>query len=174
MILETPRLRLCSLAAPHARHVAELAGEWDIASMTAAIPHPYDADMAADWIAGLVESPHVAIAIERDRQLIGCTGYTPSPEGAEVGYWIGRPHWGQGYATEAMNALVAHLRNDLGIALLHACVFQDNPASMRVLEKCGFRQAGTGRSACLARGCDVDVRTYTLGQASGTREPGMP
>ena len=163
MILETSRLRLRTLAASDAGRVAELAGEWDIASMTAAIPHPYDAEMAADWIAGLDRSSHIAIAIERDGHLVGCTGHTPSPEGAEVGYWIGRPYWGQGYATEAMSALIAHLRNDLGLEPLHACVFLDNPASMRVLEKCDFRQAGTGRSACLARGCEVDVRRYTLG-----------
>ena len=162
MILETPRLRLRAPAASDAARVAELAGEWDIASMTAAVPHPYDEEMAAIWIAGLSESPQVAVAIERDGRLIGCTGYTPSPAGTEVGFWIGRPYWGQGYATEAVNALTAHLRNDLGLATFHACVFNDNPASMRVLEKCGFRQAGTGRSACLARGHDVDVRTYVL------------
>ena len=162
MILETTRLRLRSLAVSDAERVAELAGEWDIASMTAAIPHPYDAKMAADWIAGLACSTHVPIAIEQDGRLIGCTGHTPSPAGAEVGYWIGRPYWGQGHATEALGALSAHLRNDAGLAPLHACVFQDNPASARVLTNSGFQYLGDAETFSIARNAPVPTWTYSL------------
>lgn len=76
-------------------------------------------------------------------QLVGCAGLSRHPEGGvEFGYWIARPYWGLGYATEAAEAVVAIARDGLRLSRLTAEHFTDNPASGRVLEKVGFRATG--------------------------------
>ena len=62
----------------------------------------------------------------------------------EIGYWLGVPFWGNGYATEAARALIDHAFGDLGYAVLTAGARVSNPASRRVLEKCGFQWTGIG------------------------------
>jgi RimJ/RimL family protein N-acetyltransferase len=95
--------------------------------------------------------------------LIGACGLSRRPSGAvELGYWIARAYWNQGFATEAGRQLVA-IAEALGHARLEACHFIDNPASGRVLEKLGFTQTGvtTPRRSC-ARGGDAPARGYQL------------
>ena len=92
------------------RGIALLAGDYDVASMTGTIPHPYSEEMAAEWIASVLAGEEgVVFAIMRSGALIGCTGYRAfGPDHAELGYWIGKPYWGMGYATEAVRALILH------------------------------------------------------------------
>jgi RimJ/RimL family protein N-acetyltransferase len=97
-------------------------------------------------------------------QLIGSAGLGRRPSGAiELGYWISRPHWGLGYATEAARAVVAIARDGLRLRRLVAGHFLDNPASGRVLEKLGFRDTGmtAPRYSC-ARGADAPCRLFEL------------
>jgi RimJ/RimL family protein N-acetyltransferase len=76
-------------------------------------------------------------------ELIGTIGIGRKPDGTnELGYWIARPHWGRGYATEAGRAMLAFARDSLRLGRLAAGHFLDNPASGRVLEKLGFRPTG--------------------------------
>ena len=96
-------------------------------------------------------------------ELIGACGLGRRPSGAvELGYWIARAHWGNGFATEAANQLIGIART-LGLARLEASHFLDNPASARVLEKLGF--VGTGltapRMSC-ARGVESMARMMRL------------
>lgn len=75
--------------------------------------------------------------------LVGAVGLGRRPDGEiELGYWIARPHWGLGFATEATRAVVAIARDSLRLPRLHAGHFIDNPASGRVLRKIGFEPAG--------------------------------
>ena len=75
-------------------------------------------------------------------QLVGSCGLGRRPSGAvELGYWIARPYWGRGFATEACAALVDIART-LGLPRLEGSHFLDNPASARVLEKLGFEPIG--------------------------------
>ena len=95
--------------------------------------------------------------------LIGSCGLGRRPSGAvEMGYWIARPHWGQGYATEASIALIDIART-LGFEQLEGSHFVDNPASGRVLEKVGFRPLGitAPRMSC-ARGAEAPSRLLRL------------
>jgi RimJ/RimL family protein N-acetyltransferase len=62
----------------------------------------------------------------------------------EVGYWLGAPYWGQGYCTEALHAVIDYAFTDLDHEALHAGARVTNPASRRVLEKCGFQWTGVG------------------------------
>lgn len=96
-------------------------------------------------------------------QLVGACGLARRPSGAvELGYWIARPHWGRGFATEAGTALIDIART-LGFAQLEGAHFVDNPASGRVLEKLGFEPTGpvAPRMSC-ARGQEVPARLMRL------------
>lgn len=97
-------------------------------------------------------------------QLIGTAGLGRRPSGAiELGYWIARPHWGLGYATEAASAVVAIARDGLRLDRLVAGHFLDNPASGRVLEKLGFKASGvTAPRYSVARGEDAPCRLFEL------------
>lgn len=132
--------------------------------MTGTIPHPYSEQMAAEWLASAIEGEEgVVFMIERGDRLIGCTGYRAfDTDHAELGYWIGKPYWGHGYATEAVGALIAHAFDADGFAYLKAGHFADNPASERVLRKLGFMSAGGELRDCAARGTATDCLTYRL------------
>ncbi len=105
-------------------------------------------------------------------QLIGACGLARRPSGAvEMGYWIGRPFWGRGFATEACSALI-DIAATLGLTRLEASHFLDNPASARVLEKLGFAPVGivAPRMSC-ARGGEVPARLMQLRINADTSEP---
>ena len=81
---------------------------------------------------------------------IGCVGYLSASDSnlaieadtAEVGYWIARPYWGKGICTEALRLVIDHCFKEKGYTTLWGCYFPDNPASGRVMEKCGFEFTG--------------------------------
>ena len=144
-----------------AARVSLLAGDFDVACMTGTIPHPYSEQMAAEWIAGALEGEEgVVFMIDQGERLIGCTGYRAmAADYAELGYWIGKPYWGQGYATEAVGALIAHAFDADGFDHLMASHFTDNPASAVILRKLGFVAHGEELRDCAARGATTDCLT---------------
>jgi [ribosomal protein S5]-alanine N-acetyltransferase len=165
--ITTPRLRLRPLAAHDAPEIARLAGDWDIARMTALIPHPYTLADAQAFIASAAGSDHT-FAIERDGVLVGCCGARSVSGAYAIGYWVGKPYWGQGIMTEAARALIAHLRArepGCAIAISHMV---ENEASGRVIEKLGFRRVGEKQTFCVARAASVPSLTYVLPQESST------
>lgn len=98
--------------------------------------------------------PHFLITLPGSdgAPLIGCIGLARQGDYVELGYWIGNRHWGQGYATEAVRALLP-LAAVLGHRQIHAAHLVDNPASGRVLRKAGFRRTGqTQMRHSMARG----------------------
>lgn len=158
--MKSARLTYRKLVSADAPRVAEMAGDWEVASMTARIPYPYSTASAAEWIGGLSPSEFVR-GILRDGTLIGATGYFPAADGsAEIGYWIGHPYWGQGYATEAAEALVRHSFRVAGFRRLTCCHFADNLRSARVIEKLGFRMTGASTAYCEARKRDIATVRY--------------
>jgi ribosomal-protein-alanine N-acetyltransferase len=158
--IRTARLVLRPLVDADAARIAELAGDWDIARMTARIPYPYSVDLAHQWIHGLAQGEVVRGIVHRG-ELIGVTGYLPDSEGsAEVGYWVGRPWWGHGFATEAAEAMIRHCFGSGKIARVTCSHFIDNPASQRVITKLGFRLLGPARAYCDARRRDVATLKY--------------
>jgi [ribosomal protein S5]-alanine N-acetyltransferase len=171
MHIRTARLVLRPLVMSDAYRIAMLAGDFDVASMTGTIPHPYSERMAAEWIKGaLAGKEGVVFAIERFGALIGCAGYR-AKDGtfAELGYWIGKPFWGNGYATEAAQALIEHAFAQNGFAFVVAGHFRDNPASARVIAKLGFVQQDEVARECAARGDQTLCVLYRLdrGRAPG-------
>jgi len=123
--------------------IAHLANDIRVAGNTARIPHPYRVEDAQEFIAAAsrkVAEAHFAITL--DRTIIGVCGLDPREDGPEIGYWLGVDYWGRGYATEAVRALIDHAFGELGYEALAAGARVSNPASRRVLEKCGFQWTG--------------------------------
>ena len=144
-VLETERLVLRAPRLGDAKTVAALANDRQIAENTARIPHPYRLADAKDWIADANKNPdeqHYVITLANGA-LIGACGLE-TREGPSIGYWLGQPYWGKGYATEALHALIDHAFGDLDHEALQASARVTNPASRRVLEKCGFQWTGVG------------------------------
>jgi ribosomal-protein-alanine N-acetyltransferase len=168
MDIRTPRLLLRALELADAARIALLAGDYGVASMTGTIPHPYSEEQAAEWIASaLAGEEGVVFAIANSGLLVGCTGYRAFGEDhAELGYWIGKPYWGMGYASEAVRVLIVHAFETGGFAYLTAGHFKDNPASARVIAKFGFVPQGRQVRDCAARGVKAHCLTYRLERAA--------
>jgi len=163
-MIKTERLLLRTPVLADAPRIALLAGDFDVASMTGTIPHPYDEAMAARWIGSLHAGEEgVAFAIDVGSELIGCIGYRElESTHAEMGYWIGKPYWGKGYATEAGKALIRLIFAREDYAYLTAGHFRDNPASERVIAKLGFEPSGEVRRRCAALGRRARCAVYRL------------
>jgi RimJ/RimL family protein N-acetyltransferase len=145
-VLETKRLALRAPRLGDAKTVAALANDRRIAENTARIPHPYRLSDAQSFIAGASKAGEVVFLITlRNKKVIGACGVMFHHDDVpELGYWLGVNHWGQGYATEALHALVDYAFTDLSHEALQAGSRVTNPASRRVLEKCGFQWTGVG------------------------------
>src|SRR5262245_13325144 len=161
MKLLTERLVLRPFRRTDAAEFARLAGDWAVAAKTSDIPYPFSATQAVGWLKPV--RGEVRFAIERDGQLVGGVGFYRRPTGAaELGFWLGRPWWGQGFATEAARAVVRQGFADRRLPGFCSAHFIDNPASARVLVKLGFEPSGRGRITCVARGHEVEAVTYWL------------
>lgn len=164
--LATERLILRGPVAADAREIAELAGDFNVAAMTARMPHPYALEDAEAFIARCeTKDPRTEAAFviqHRQFGVIGGLGFhllDASGGRTEVGYWLGRPFWGRGYATEALNAAMAWARSGWGKAAVWSGHFADNRASGGVLVKAGFLYTGDVEARhCVARGEPVATR----------------
>ena len=158
------RLALRSPEPSDAARLAALAADFDVARNLARMPHPYslqDAQGFLERVAHKREADDCALFIDHpDDGLIGCIGFHPEPGGLwpEFGYWIARPYWGRGYATEAADLALAWAA-ERGVMAATAGHFLDNPASGRVLEKAGFLYTGdVTERPCVARGAPQPTR----------------
>lgn len=162
--LTTDRLTLSPLDPDDAATVQRLCGNLAVARMLAAVPHPYPDGLAETWIDGhaaqRAKGTDYIFGIRLGGDLIGVIAIEQRAtlDGFELGYWLGEPWWGQGLATEAVQRVVAFARDDLALERLISGCFEDNPASGRVLEKCGFRYDGDVTMWSEARGCEVPSR----------------
>lgn len=146
-VTTTERLRLRPLQPADARRIAKLADDAGLARMTAALPHPYALSDAEAWLAAQADprAPERNFAVDLQGEgLVGVIGFRPGGGASwpELGYWIGRPYWGAGIATEAASAALLWAYRDWGKRAVAAGHFTDNPASGRVLEKAGFLYTG--------------------------------
>jgi [ribosomal protein S5]-alanine N-acetyltransferase len=176
--INTARLLLRLFVASDAQRVAELAGAFEIADTTISIPHPYPAELAVDWIATHEREPHrncaVTLAVtEPASGLVGCVelrDIDAEHAQAELGFWIGKPFWGRGYATEAGAALLRFGYKSLELNRIYAHHMVRNPASGRVLLKLGMRQEGLLRQRVRKWGRFEDVMAYAILREDNTRQ----
>jgi RimJ/RimL family protein N-acetyltransferase len=142
--LETQRLVLRAPRFEDAKRVAALVNDRRIAENTSRIPHPYGIADAREWIEAVVSQSDETYLITVGGEAVGACGLDIRDGVPELGYWLGVPFWGNGYATEAARALIDHAFADLCHEVLTAGARVSNPASRRVLEKCGFQWSGVG------------------------------
>ena len=143
--ITTARLNLRPLRLEDAQAVSTLAGNWNVARHTLRVPHPYTRKMAQEWIRQTWQSREsgkgLVLAMEHRAQavLLGVIGLEMTRPGqADLGYWVGEPWWGQGYATEAVEAMLAIGFDRLGLQEIGAEHLAANPASGRVMQKAGM------------------------------------
>lgn len=146
------------------------------AHMRDRFPHPYEEAHAVAFIEILgAGGGEQAWAIDHLGEAVGVVGVMPGQDvytgSWEIGYWLGRAHWGRGVATAAVAAVTVHAFEILGARRVWAGVFAGNPASERVLSKAGYELEGVHRSHVLKRGEVRDERIYAVLRptSSGTR-----
>jgi RimJ/RimL family protein N-acetyltransferase len=152
--IQTERLVLRPFTLADAATVQTLVGDKDVASTTLHIPHPYEDGMAEAWIGTHQEGYNkgelvtFAIVLCTDNLLIGAISLTINQQyaNAELGYWIGKPYWNQGYCTEAAKAVIRFGFDVVGVNRIHASHMKRNPASGQVMQKAGMIHEG-----CLRR-----------------------
>jgi RimJ/RimL family protein N-acetyltransferase len=167
--LATERLLLRPFTLADAEALQRLAGAEEIADTTLNIPHPYADGLAEAWI-----ESHADAFRDRERVVLAITDSNAVLVGAislrldlghrraELGYWIGLPFWGRGYATEAVVAMVEYGFKELRLNRIFAHHLARNPASGRVLEKAGFVHEGFHRAAVLKNGRFEDLHSFAV------------
>jgi ribosomal-protein-alanine N-acetyltransferase len=168
--LRTARLLLRSLEREDIPLIVQLAGAREIASMTSNIPHPYTEQDGRDFFAHASEgflsglSVVFAICVSPGRELCGAAGLNISPahQRAELGYWIGIPNWGNGYATEAARVVTSFGFETLGLHRIYAFHFAGNIASGGVLKKIGMSHEGRSREHVKKWDRFIDLENYGL------------
>lgn len=151
-MIETTRLRIRSLRDHDLVDLVTLAGNWEVARWLATMPHPYTESEGREWIAR-VQQDHAtgrprcfAIALKDTDRLIGGVGLDGSAgdesEEPALGYWLGQPHWGNGYAREAIAAVIDYALRILSLPTIRAYTDPSNMASQKVLLRCGLERVG--------------------------------
>ena len=169
--LRTERLLLRSLVPGDAEPLRRLAGDRAIADTMISVPHPFTQPHALEWIADYGGSApksrhrYFATCLDEIGDLVGITALRDidaEHAQAELSFWIGRPYWGRGFASEAAGATLQY-----GFLMLHlnritAYHMLRNPASARVLVRLGFRQEGILRQRVRKWGVFEDVAAYAI------------
>lgn len=155
--LTTDRLLLRLPVQSDGDAIHNLAKSPEIARTTLTMPHPYHRDMATDFINAIHKAYDgktkftFAIIRRLDQTLLGIIGFEVEyqHERTEIGYWIGHPYWGNGYATEAAQAVIDFCFNKLDLNRVEASYFAGNKGSERVMQKIGMTHEGTSRQSLI-------------------------
>lgn len=169
-ILKSDRLILRPFSAKDAIAVAELAGDYDLYRTTLNLPHPYFESHATSWIeqheTHLHEHAFYTWAIEREETsaLVGCIsiGQNLKQHMGEIGYWIGKPFWNHGYGTEASKVVIDFAFRALCLNKVIGRFFAVNPASGKIMAKCGMQFEGYLKECIYKDGTFHDLGYYGL------------
>jgi [ribosomal protein S5]-alanine N-acetyltransferase len=169
-VLKTKRLILRPFKLSDAKSVQQKAGKKEIAKTTLNIPHPYPDGVAEEWISthqSKFESGELvnyAITLKETGELIGAVGLvvTKKFNHAELGYWIDKSYWGEGYATEAAKALLDYGFNTHKLYKIFAELMTKNPASGKVVKKLGMKKEGLFKGHVLKANRYEDIVMYGI------------
>lgn len=163
MRLHTERLVLRPFEPADADVVQREVSRVEIARMMA-IPHPYPAGAAAEWIATTKPGRDFAVESHETAELVGAITLNRHEQHrrAELGYWCVLAHWSRGYMTEAVRAVIDHGFRELALHRVHAQCYGDNPASRRVLEKAGMTYEGSLRQHSFRLGRFADKLQFGI------------
>ncbi len=166
MFSRTARLFLRPGWTEDAPALAHALNDLEVSTKLGRVPHPYGQSDAEAFLSAQNPMGDMTCLVFRRgiaAELVGGISLMPIYGGVELGYWLARPHWGRGYATEAGRAMLLAARHTLGLKAITAQHSLDNPASGRVLRKLGFAPTGHVRQvSSLARGCDMPCAEYRI------------
>lgn len=168
LVLSKDNIRLREFQPSDKKRLAELANNkkiWD--NVRDFFPYPYTERDAIEFIETCMkENPITTFAVECQKELVGVAGLILQTDiykkTAEIGYWIGEPHWNKGIATKAVKLLVNYGFEGLKLRRIFSGVFENNKASQKVLEKCGFRHEGIFEKSVLKNSSIIDEYRYAI------------
>lgn len=164
-ILRAARLVMRPYSDADIPELMPLIGAREVAATTLRIPHPYSLADAEEFVRRSMEDQvRVAITLADSGKLVGGVGLRldDGHNRAELGYWIGMPYWGNGYATEASQALIEYGFRELKLERIYASHTTNNPASGNVLRKLGMKYEGCQRKHIVKWGEYLDLELYGL------------
>ncbi len=169
-IIKTERLILRPFELSDAKIVQKKAGDKAVVDTTLNIPYPYTEELGKKWISTHQpqfesgEAIIYAIIFKKTGELIGAIGLTVEKKfnRAELGYWIEKNLWGNGYCTEAAGALLEYAFNEFGFHRIIANHLSRNPASGKVMEKLGMQREGLFREHVIKWDVYEDVVCYGI------------
>ncbi len=166
------RFTLRPLRRSDAGMIGHYAADKRLATGLKSVPHPLPPGWGAAFVDRVLRAPDKGCvwvldgAETRLAEVLGLVGLDRMDrDQAQIGYWVAPAFWNAGFASEAVDALVA--ANPLGSLRIFAEAFQDNPVSARVLTQCGFDYLGDAEAYCLARGATVPTWTYSRCMRTG-------
>ena len=169
--METERLLLRPWRESDAKALYKYASDPEVGPRAGWPPHK-SAEESREIIRTIFNNDHTwAIELKATNEVIGCIGYYVCGESnisigendVEAGYWVARPFWNRGICTEALRLLIDYCFREKGYSAIWSDFFMNNPASGRVMEKCGFRDTGKiNRCSHLYHGDDSPVRIMIL------------
>ncbi|MGE0212244.1 MAG: GNAT family N-acetyltransferase [Parvibaculaceae bacterium] len=156
--IQGEQILLRAVRAADTRRIAELIAPYEISSMLAVVPHPYTLQDAESFVARSMSGSGEMrnFAIDDGTGLIGIVGFTYSDPLPDIGYWLGRDYWGRGIMTEAASLAIAWLFETASDQEIQSGAFIDNPASLAIQKKLGFRVVERNQLRSEARGTLVD------------------
>lgn len=166
--LETERLTLRRPTHADVRDITALANDRRIAEMTRCLPHPYTPDDAVQFVeAAAGDSRQMVFLVEHNHVPVGVAGVDwRKPDAPELGYWFGVDHWGRGFATETVRAVIDYAFEEYDVDRMVSGTRVINPASRNVLEKCGFQWTGVELHRIRALGSSTPVDRFRLDRKS--------
>ncbi|GAA4497142.1 bifunctional GNAT family N-acetyltransferase/(deoxy)nucleoside triphosphate pyrophosphohydrolase [Gluconacetobacter tumulicola] len=174
--LQAGPFRLRTLLSSDAGAMHRLVNDWSVIRMLSRVPFPYPRGLTDEWIASTADlsrrgaAYHFAIThpeSETPDSLIGCIGLQVDRgrRSATVGYWVGRPYWNRKVATSAVGRITRWALANMPVDRVAAAVAHDNPASIAVLRRLGFRETGTGHQEFVSRGGEHPVLLFEATRA---------
>ncbi|WP_155590776.1 GNAT family N-acetyltransferase [Lysinibacillus cavernae] len=168
--IETERLLLRLFTEEDAPEVSVLCNNFALYKSTLNLPYPYTLDCALAWIANHQQNFEAdklyefAITNKRSGKLYGAIGLSNHQQHhkGEIAYWVGEPYWGNGYGTEAAQAIIEFAFKEKQYHRVYAQYFQSNPASGKIMEKCGMHYEGTLKQHVYKNGAYEDIVYYGI------------
>lgn len=160
VVLRTRRFVLRQPVMGDAQPLARYLNDFEVSGNLARVPFPYHLSDARAWLRTRlptlpVEATNFAIDLP-GKGLVGQVGFHQGPQGPIIGYWLGRPYWGQGLMTEAVTACLDWFFGATQHPVVYSGVFTFNAASLAIQAKLGFTETGRSSLLCLARGAEVE------------------
>lgn len=158
-VIRTSRLVLRAPNPEDLDRCAVLLGDYEVAKMLSRVPYPYDLELGRQYLArsvkrweNIADADELGFHIDHEGDLIGGVGFKKLQETPEIGYWLGRPYWGKGFMSEALDAAIGWMFANTGHERLACEAMTENQASIKVMEKAGFRPVGEVGCASVSRG----------------------